>query len=908
MSQADEGAERGRLDENARRVQNWQRWGPYLADRQWGTVREDYSPTGECWEYFSHDMSRSRVYRWGEDGLLGLCDRECRICIAPALWNGRDPILKERLFGLTGPEGNHGEDCKELYYFLDATPTCSYLKALYKYPQVEYPYGWLVDESRRRGKADPEFEIDDTGIFDKGYWDVVVEYAKDSPDDVLIRYTVVNRGTSAQSIHVLPQLWLRNTWSWGRHGEGYDKAGTIERVGMSAARVAHPTLGNYRYEVDGHLQEFLFTDNETNMERLYGAPSASKYTKDAFHRRVINGEERAVNHAGGGTKCAAWYLLEVPPGGSKTVRARLTLESQVRGPMFDEFDDIFEDRIEEADEYHRTSRNAPMSDEERKVVRQADAGLVWTRKFYHYIVEHWLDGDPAQPAPPQSRRSGRNKAWDQLWARDVISMPDGWEYPWFAAWDLAFHCVAMARFDPEFAKQQLLLLCREWYMHPNGQFPAYEFAFGDVNPPVHAWAVWRVYQLAAESGHGHDRVFLERAFDKLLVNFTWWVNREDPTGDNLFTGGFLGLDNVGVFDRSQPMPGGGKLLQADATAWMAFYCTTMISMGLELAKEEPPYADLALKFFEHFVQIAKAMNNLGGFGLWSDDDGFYYDQLHAHGNATSLKIRSMVGLVPLFAATSLDDEQLSKSSVFLRRLNWFIENRPELSRTISVQLDANHQHRLLAIPNRERLQRVLRYMLDETEFLSPYGVRSLSRVHLKRPYDIELDGQHYGVHYNPGESDSGMFGGNSNWRGPVWFPVNYLLVEALKRYHHFYGETFQIDCPTGSGVKMNLNGVAAELERRLCRLFLADEHGRRPTHGMDRRYIEDPAFKDLVLFYEYFHGDHGRGLGASHQTGWTALAANMMERQALYRTWRERPRHHKHPNGGPAAFPTVERP
>lgn len=892
MSQPAEGAERQRLDENARRIHNWQRWGPYLADRQWGTVREDYSATGECWSYFSHDAARSRVYRWGEDGLLGICDRECRICIAPAIWNGRDPILKERLFGLTGPEGNHGEDCKELYYHLDATPTSSYLKALYKYPQLEYPYGWLVDESRRRGKSEPEFEIEDTGVFDKGYWDLTVEYAKNGPEDVLIRYTVTNRGTTAQQVHLLPQIWLRNTWSWGRHGEGYDKKGSIERVGMGACRVFQPTMGHYRFDVDGHPQEVMFTDNETNMERLYGATSASKYTKDAFHRRVVEGDERAVNHGGVGTKCGAWFVLEVPPGEARVVRARLTLESQVKGPRFEGFDEIFDNRIDEADEYHLAQRNAPMNEEERAVVRQADAGLVWTRKFYHYIVEHWLAGDPAQPSPPESRKHGRNKAWDQLWARDVISMPDGWEYPWFAAWDLAFHCVAMARFDPEFAKNQLLLLCREWYMHPNGQLPAYEFAFGDVNPPVHAWAVWRVYQLAAESGHGYDRVFLERAFDKLLVNFTWWVNREDPTGENLFSGGFLGLDNVGVFDRSQPMPGGGKLLQADATAWMAFYCTTMISMGLELAKEEPPYADLALKFFEHFVQIARAMNNLGGSGLWDDEEGFYYDQMHSPRGATKLKIRSTVGLVPLFAATSLDDEQLSKSPVFLRRLNWFIENRPELARTISVALDTNAHHRLLAIPNRERLQRVLRYMLDETEFLSPYGVRSLSRVHLKRPYSIEIEGQHYGVHYNPGESDTGMFGGNSNWRGPVWFPMNYLVVEALKRYHHFYGDTFQIECPTGSGVKMNLNGVAAELERRLCKIFLPDEHGRRPTHGFDPRYAEDPGFKDLVLFYEYFHGDNGRGLGASHQTGWTGLAANMLERAALYRHWRERRMHH----------------
>jgi hypothetical protein len=887
MTAHGDGAERQRLDEDARRVLNWRRWGPYLADRQWGTVREDYSPTGECWSYLSHDDSRSRAYRWGEDGLLGICDRECRVCLAPAIWNGRDPILKERLFGLTGPEGNHGEDCKELYYHLDATPTSTYLKALYKYPQNEYPYAALVEGNRQRGRLDRELEVEDTGVFEKGYWDVTCEYGKAAPDDVLVRYTVTNHSPEHQQIHLLVQVWMRNTWSWGRHGEGYDAKGTIERLGDMTAKVTQPTLGSYHFACDGK-GELLFTDNETNMEKLYDAKSASLHTKDAFHRRVIHGELDAVNAAGTGTKCAAWVVLEVAPGASHSVRARLTADSIPMPRPFDDFDAIFDRRIVEADEYHAQVRHSPMNDQERQVVRQADAGLVWSRKFYHYIVEHWLEGDPAQPAPPAGRKNGRNKSWDNLWARDIISLPDSWEYPWFAAWDLAFHCVAMARFDAEFAKMQLLLLCREWYMHPNGQLPAYEFAFGDVNPPVHAWAVWRVYQLAGEGGNGHDRVFLERAFDKLLVNFTWWVNREDPSGKNLFTGGFLGLDNVGIFDRSQPMPGGGELIQADATAWMAFYCTTMISMALELAKDEPPYADLALKFFEHFVAIAKAMNNLGGTGLWSDDDGFYYDQMHSPQGVTALKIRSMVGLVPLFAATSLDDEQLAKSPVFLRRLNWFLENRPELARTISVQLDADHQHRLLAIPNRERLERVLRYMLDEGEFLSPYGIRSLSRVHLRRPFTLEIEGKSYGVHYTPGESDSGIFGGNSNWRGPVWFPMNYLLVEALKRYHHFYGDSFKIECPTGSGNRMNLAEVAGHIERRLCALFTPDAHGKRPCHGGEDRYGGDPAFKDLILFYEYFHGDTGRGLGASHQTGWTGLAANMMERVALARRAHER--------------------
>jgi len=883
MTAAGDDAERERLAEDLRRVHNWRRWGPYLAERQWGTVREDYSATGECWTYLPHDHARSRAYRWGEDGLLGLCDRECRVCFSVALWNGRDPILKERLFGVTGPEGNHGEDCKELYYYLDATPTSSYLKALYKYPHEAYPYAQLVDENRRRGREDREYEIEDTGVFDRGYWDVTAEYAKAGADDVLIRITIQNRGEAAR-LHVLPTAWLRNTWSWGRHGEGYDPRGRIDHVGAASVRISQPTLGHYRLDCGDH-PELLFTDNETNTERLWGvAGVAGAYTKDAFHRRIIDGDRHAVNPAFEGTKCAAWYVLDIPAGGSQILQLRLTQESQASATPFAEAGAIFARRIAEADHYHRSVRDAPMTDEERRIVRQADAGLVWSRQFYHYIVEHWLEGDPGHPPPPAQREAGRNRGWQQLWARDIIAMPDAWEYPWFAAWDLAFHCVAMARFDPQFAKHQLLLLCREWYMHPNGQLPAYEFAFGDVNPPVHAWAVWRVYQLTGEAGHGYDREFLERAFDKCLINFTWWVNREDAEGDNLFTGGFLGLDNVGVFDRSQPLPGGGKLIQADATAWMAFYCTIMVEMALELARAEAPYADLALKFFEHFVAIAKAANELGGTGLWDDADGFYYDlmQSPAHG-PRKLKIRSMVGLVPLFAAASLDDELLHQLPVFHERLSWFFANRPELARTISVTLDVDHQHRLLAIPNRERLERVLHCMLDEREFLSPYGIRSLSAAHAEAPYQVAVDHTHYEVHYAPGESDTGIFGGNSNWRGPVWFPVNYLIIEALKRYHHFYGDKLTVECPTGSGHRMNLGEVAEELERRLVSLFLPDAAGRRPCHGGAARYAGDPAFQDLVLFYEYFHGDTGRGLGASHQTGWTALAANLIERVAATR-------------------------
>jgi Glycosyl hydrolase family 63 C-terminal domain len=879
-------AEHDRIADDLRRVRNWRRWGPYLADRQWGTVREDYSATGECWTYLPHDHARSRAYRWGEDGLLGICDRECRVCFSIGLWNGADPILKERLFGLTGPEGNHGEDVKELYYFLDATPTSSYLRALYKYPHAEFPYAQLLDGNARRGKADLEYEIEDTGVFDdRRYWDVFVEYAKAGPDDILIDITVANRADVAATIHVLPQLWLRNTWSWGRTGEGYDKAGSIELVTPSAVRAGQPTLGHFRMECENKA-DWLFTDNETNSERLFNAPSASPYTKDAFHRRVVDGIGASVNPQLHGTKCAAWQVLELGPGEERHVRLRLTAENHATQAPFGDFDAIMKLRRTECEAYHREVRPSPMTDAERNVVRQADAGLVWSRKFYHYIVEHWQDGDPGQPPPPPGRKSVRNRGWEQLWARDVIAMPDGWEYPWFAAWDLAFHCVAQARFDPTFAKQQLLLLMREWYMHPNGQLPAYEFAFGDVNPPVHAWAVWRIYQLAGEAGYGYDREFLERAFDKCLINFTWWVNREDAGGDNLFSGGFLGLDNIGVFDRSQPLPGGGELIQADATAWMAFYCTTMLAMACELAKQESAYADLALKFFEHFVAIARATNTLGGDGLWSVKDGFYYDHMQTPDGPRVLPIRSMVGLVPLFAVEALDDELLHALPIFADRLWWFFDNRPELARTISIQLDIDHQNRLLAIPSRERLERVLQVMLDEKEFLSPHGIRSLSRYHKDHPFVLHLDGHDYEVHYAPGESDSSIFGGNSNWRGPIWMPMNYLLIEALKRYHHFYGDTLTVECPTGSGKRMNLAQVAEQLELRLASLFLPDANGRRPCHGAADRYASDPYFKDLVLFYEYFHGDDGRGLGASHQTGWTALAANLIERIAVARTER----------------------
>ena len=880
--------ERQRLDDDRARRANWKRWGPYLADRQWATVREDYSADGNPWTYLPHDHARSRAYRWGEDGLLGFTDRECRLCFAPALWNGQDPILKERLFGLTGPQGNHGEDVKELYYYLNATPTYSYAKALYKYPQAAFPYERLTTENGRRGRGDREFELEDTGVFEGGrYFDVFVEYAKAGPDDVLIRLTCVNRGPEPAPLHVLPTIWQRNTWAWGRQGEGFWDAGRIERL-EGGLRVTHPSLGVYRLACDGAgAPRFLFTDNETNAERLFGAPNRSLFVKDAFHRHVIGGEEGAVNPAGVGTKAAAWYTFVLPPGQQQVIRCRFQAGDGPRAELGGDFDDLFAQRRGEADRFHGDHRDSMLTPAERRVVRQSDASLLWSRQYYGYVVEQWLEGDPSGPPPPQPRAGGRNQGWKHLYARDVIAMPDKWEYPWFAAWDLAFHCVATARIDPDFAKQQLILLGREWYMHPNGQLPAYEFAFGDVNPPVHAWAAWRVYQLAAQSpatGGGKDLPFLEAAFQKGLVNFTWWVNRQDADGDNLFEGGFLGLDNVGVFDRSKPLPGGGRLEQADATAWMAFFCTTMLAMALELAQRDPAYADLASKFFDHFVSIVQATNQLGGDGLWDEQDGFYYDHALADGQGVvPLRIRSAVGLIPLLAAESIDDSHLRCLPYFESRPHWFLTNKPELAKNIGVTRFEGQTRRLLSIPTRERLLRVLRYLFDENEFLSPYGLRSLSKVHAQHPFAIELGGQRREVRYAPGESETDIFGGNSNWRGPIWFPLNYLVAEALKRHHHFYGDSVSIECPVGSGRRVNLLQAAEEIELRLSRLFLPDGEGRRPCHGDSVPYQKDPNFRDLVLFYEHFHGETGRGLGASHQTGWTALAANVLERVAATR-------------------------
>jgi len=870
-------AESRRLLQAAKREKNWQRWGPYLAERQWGTVREDYSEHGDCWEYFPHDHARSRAYRWGEDGLLGFTDREERLCFALALWNGHDPILKERIFGLTNPEGNHGEDVKDCYFYLDSTPTHSYMKGLYKYPQREFPYAGLVEENRRRGKDQPEFELADTGIFDDNrYFDVTAEYAKASPDDILIKITVANRGPEAATLHLLPTLWFRNTWSWGRIGEGYWAKPAMRLLGDGSVAAEHSSLGKMYLFAEGS-PEFLFTENETNCRRLFGAASPNLYFKDAFHEYVIHRRADAVNPALVGTKASPYYRLEVPAQSDVVVRLRLTQYAS-QHPFDAEFDRTVAARINEADDFYAARIPSELDAQQRSAMRQAYAGLLWSKQFIHFCVEHWLNGDPGQPPPPESRKNGRNREWAHLYNRDIISVPDKWEYPWYAAWDLACHMIPMARVDPQFAKDQIVLFLREWYMHANGQIPSYEFSFSDVNPPLHAWAAWRVYKISGERGQ-RDTHFLARVFQKLNLNFTWWVNRKDPQGNNLFGGGFLGMDNVGVFDRSQPLPTGGFLQQADGTSWMAFYCATMLSMALELAQTHPEYEDMALKYFEHFIGIADAMNSLGGSGLWEEADGFYYDQLHAGGQTIPLRVRSMVGLVPLFASEIIEESALEKLPGFRKRMNWFLENRKDLASSITCA-EMGRGRRLLAVPSRQRLERVLSYLLDEKEFFSAHGIRSLSRVHRDQPYVFRAGGMEWLVDYVAGESTSGAFGGNSNWRGPIWFPNNYLLIEALERYGHFYGESLKVECPVGSGVRLTLNEVAHELSRRLASIFAPGVDGRRPCHGDDRRFSEDPHWRDLLLFHEYFDGDTGRGMGANHQTGWTALVVRCLENLA----------------------------
>ncbi len=876
-----------RLEQDFTREKNWKRWGPYLSERQWATVREDYSAEGDPWGYFPHEHARSRAYRWGEDGLLGITDRQCRLCLAFALWNERDPFLKERLFGLTGPEGNHGEDAKELWFYLDSTPTHSYMKALYKYPQRAFPYAELVRENRARSLAEPELELLDTGAFDDDrYFDVTVEWAKAAPDDILGIVTIENRAREPAPLHVLPTLWFRNTWSWGRQGEGYFKKPTIGSLtpGRGAASLLwadHASLGRYLLAIAPSRAEELgpyFTENESNVAKLWGGRNPIPYVKDAFHRRVVNGEVDAVNPDEVGTKAAFHRRAVLGPGGKLVLELRLLSDDECEGAgeLFGErFHEVFRARRAEAERFHDHRTPDALTKDEQRVVRQARAGLLFSKQFYHYIVKDWLEGDPSQPLPPSGR--DRNLEWQHLYNRDVISMPDKWEYPWYAAWDLAFHMIPMAEIDPELAKDQLILFLREWYMNPNGQLPAYEFNFGDVNPPVHAWAAFRVYKMAAPRGQ-RDRVFLAKVFAKLLLNFTWWVNRKDEDGNHIFSGGFLGLDNIGVFDRSKPLPTGGKLAQADGTAWMAFYATNMLAMAFELAAQDPAAEDMASKFFEHFVAIADAMNRLGGSGLWDEHDGFYYDQIELDGRSIPLRVRSIVGLIPLFTAEVLEEEVLDKMPGFKKRMQWLIDNRKDLASSITFSTSSEGgEHRLLAIPSKERLVRALKYVLDEEEFLSPYGVRSLSKHHEKNPYVLRIGHDEYRVDYAPGDSTTRMFGGNSNWRGPIWFPLNFLLVEALERYHFFYGDDLVVECPTGSGNLMNLKQVAQEIARRLGSIFVPDARGHVAAHGrFAERFASDEAFRDLLLFYEYFHGDRGSGLGADHQTGWTSLVVRCL--------------------------------
>ena len=864
------GAEQQRVIAQSGAEPEWRRWGPYLGEREWGTVREDTSADGDVWNGFSHDHARSRAYRWGEDGIAGISDKYQHLCLALALWNERDPILKERLFGLTNAEGNHGEDVKELYYYLDATPTHSYLKMLYKYPQRAFPYLRLIEENRRRGRDHPEFELLDTGVFDDDrYFDVFVEYAKNDPHDILMRVTVHNRGPDAAPLHVLPQLWFRNEWSW-------TDAAKPEISARPAGRIAaqHPRLGLYHCAFDGS-PELLFCDNETNVRRL-NRISAAGYFKDAFHDYVIEGRHGAVNPARTGTKSAAHYRFVVPAQG--TVEVRVRLGKARNDDAFAGFDALVDLRRREADAYY-ADLQAGLDDEARLIQRQALAGLIWSKQFYAFDVSQWLDGDPGRPL---QRAIERNRDWRHLNNADVISMPDKWEFPWYASWDLAFHCVTLAIVDAQFAKDQLLLMTREWYMHPNGQIPAYEWAFGDVNPPVHAWAAWEVYKTERDANDGMgDTAFLERVLHKLLLNFTWWVNRKDAEGNNVFQGGFLGLDNIGVFDRSAPLPTGGYINQADATAWMAMYSLNLMRIALELAQKNPVYEDIATKFFEHFLYIARAMGDIGdqGIGLWNDEDGFFYNVLRfPDGQMLPLKVRSIVGLIPLFAVEIIEPELLERLPGFKRRLEWFMKYRPELAALVSHwENPGRGDRRLLSLLYGDRMKRLLRRLLDEDEFLSAHGARSLSRIHLDQPYVFSYQGHQLEVRYEPAESRSARFGGNSNWRGPIWLQINYLLVTSLRRYADFYGADFTVECPTGSGNFLSMREVADELARRLARLFRRDETGRRAVFGEQAKLQYDRHFRDYILFHEFFDGDTGRGAGASHQTGWTALIAQLLQ-------------------------------
>jgi hypothetical protein len=869
-------SERERLLAHVTGLDGWKHWGPYLSERQWGTVREDYSAHGTAWDYFPHDHARSRAYRWGEDGLAGVSDAEQRLCLSLALWNGADPILKERLFGLTNQEGNHGEDVKEQYFYLDATPTHSYLKMLYKYPQRAYPYADLVAENARRGTDLPEYELLDTGVMsDDRYFDVIVEYAQNEPGDLLMKITAINRGPEAAVLHVIPQLVLRNTWSW----DPDTQKPMLRAVGDDAIGIEPTSFGMTRlyFEGDGEAER-LFTENETNARKLwqYGE---SRYVKDGFHEHIVDGMPDRVNPALTGTKAAVWHQAKIPAGGTIVRRLRLCRRDQ--GAPFADFDAILRQRHGEADDFYADLQKDLSSADERTVQRQAFAGMIWNKQFYHLDNYRWLKGDPTQPAPPPERKHGRNSEWKTLNNADILSLPDKWEYPWYASWDLAFHCIPFALIDAEFAKHQLVLLTREWYMRPNGQLPAYEWAFGDVNPPVHGWAAWRVYQIDRKNNGGKgDLEFLERVFHKLMLNFTWWVNQKDETGRNVFQGGFLGLDNIGVFDRSGQLPTGGYINQSDGTSWMAMYALNLMRIALELAQSNHVYEDIASKFFEHFLSIAEAMSGVYNedVGLWDDEDNFFYDVLNEPGKRPiRLRIRSMVGLIPLFAVETLEPELLERVPGFRKRLEWYLAHRPDLTKLVSFwQAPGRGERRLLSLLRGHRMKKLLERMLDETEFLSDFGVRALSRAHLAKPYVLPVHGHDMTVKYTPAESDSRQFGGNSNWRGPVWFPVNFLIIESLQKFHHYYGDDFKVECPTGSGRYATLDEVATELAKRLTRLFLKDAAGNRPVLRQYPQLQTDPHYKDCIPFYEYFDGDTGRGAGASHQTGWTGLIAKLI--------------------------------
>jgi Glycosyl hydrolase family 63 C-terminal domain len=868
--------EQRRLNDARKKGIPWKKWGPYLSERQWGTVREDYSQDGNAWDYFSHDQSRSRAYRWGEDGLGGISDDNQRLCFALALWNERDPILKERLFGLTNSEGNHGEDVKEYYFYLDSTPTHSYMKYLYKYPQREFPYGNLVEMNRKRTREEPEYELLDTGIFDDDrYFDVFVEYAKAGPDDVLIRVSVHNRGPETARIQVLPTLWFRNTWSWGDEGPK-----PVLREASGAVVASHPEAGNCTLSCDG-APELLFTENESNLQRLWGQPNPTPYVKDAFHRYVVGGERDAVNPAKTGTKAAARYILEIPAGGCEVVRLRLSAR-RAGEPFGRPFEEAFRQRLFESDEFYDRITPRTLTEDERRVHRQALAGMLWSKQYYYFDVDRWLKEHQAHPLTGGGNRVVRNAEWFHMLNGDVISMPDKWEYPWYAAWDLAFHTISLSLVDFDFAKEQLLLMLKSLYCHPNGQIPAYEWNFSDVNPPVHAWATLFLYKIEKNLGR-EDIRFLERSFQGLMLNFNWWVNRKDPQGRNVFAGGFLGLDNIGVFDRSAQLPTGGSLEQADGTAWMAFYSQNMLEMAAILADHDPAYEETAFKFLENFIWISYAMDKVGerADDMWDEKDGFFYDVLRLPGGeAVRLKVRSMVGLLPLCASTMFDEDMVTRHPRLMELIAIFKKRHPEVLAHVAPTGEGFIGYagrRLLSPLTRSKLQRVLSYLLDENEFLSPYGIRSVSRYHLENPFVFHTGGQEHRVEYLPAESNTGMFGGNSNWRGPIWMPVNTLIVRGLLNYYGFYGNDFKVECPTGSGNLMTLFEVAREISRRLSRIFLRDAGGRRPVHGGSAKFQNDPHWRDLILFYEYFHGDNGAGVGASHQTGWTGLIALLLD-------------------------------